>query len=155
MTQPARLIAALQFALALFLGWAAFLAAYIGHLAAWIHFRESLGMFALLTGFPTFGGAHLTIHMINVAIWAIPAALAYGGVMRLMFRRPIIWWRLAAMYVLGVGTAAVVAKLDAWGLVPLPEGINAFHLVYAIVGLVVVRTWVVPRRPADEKAPTV
>ena len=75
--------------------------------------------------------------------------------MRLMFRRPIIWWRLAAVYVLGVGTAAVVAKLDAWGLAPLPEGINAFHLVCAIVGLVVVRTWVVPRRPADEKAPTV
>jgi hypothetical protein len=135
--------AALKTGLALFLGWVAFVLANVAHLYAWTRLYGTLGAFALVTGFPTFGGAPVSIHMVNVAIWAIPATLAYGGAMRLLFGRPLVWGRLAAVYLLGVGSAAVAANLAASGYLSLPEAVNGFHLVYAVVGLFGVRTWVV------------
>lgn len=136
------LIATLKTAVALFLGWVGFVLANVAHLIAWIRLRDTLGSFAVITGIPTFGGAPVGIHLVNVAIWAIPATLLYGAAMRLLFHRPLVWRRIAAIYVLGVGSAAVAANLAASGILTVPQAVNGFHLVYAVVGLFVVRTWV-------------
>jgi hypothetical protein len=104
-------------------------------------YLKTLGRLVFLTGIPTLGGAPLGIHLFNVGLKGVYAALAYSVVMRLWFGR-ISWSRVAILWSSGLLLVAILAVADLYGFL-WPAVLFWIGVIsYLVISMVFVRDWV-------------
>lgn len=106
-----------------------------------IYYVATAGGFLLLTGIPRPGGAPLSIHVVNMGIKGIWAAVAYAVVMKAVFGG-VSTFRVAVLWIAGLFIIALLGGLADIGAVQISTAMLVCMAAYFFIGQVIARDWV-------------